>query len=127
MTLNHKKEEGLFHEQWVSLTSHEQLSKILEKSQEKPVALFKHSTQCGISVSSQSELFSNWDLTANDVDFYHLDILNYHSISNAIADRVGVIHQSPQLIVLKNGNVISVTTHHTIKFDKFKKELKDAS
>ncbi len=107
------KEDGVFGD-WKVLNKEEQLDQIIKDSHEKPVVLFKHSVSCGISGQSKYKLESNWNFSKEDLDFYYLDLLSYRSVSNKIADMFGVIHQSPQVIVLKEGKVVYHTSHHDI-------------
>ena len=48
------------------------------------------------------------------VTVYYLDLLNYRSISDEIAIKFQVFHQSPQLLVLKNGGVVADASHYSI-------------
>ncbi len=99
---------------WHPLTSKEQLDTIVEESKAQPVAIFKHSTRCGISHNIKYNLEENWDFEDQDLKFYYLDLLAYRSISNLIAQRFGVVHQSPQVIVFKDGVPTFSTSHHGI-------------
>jgi len=96
---------------WNTLTTIEQFNDIVEKSRTKTQAIFKHSTRCGISsaVLKQFEKQSN-----TTIDFHYLDLLNYREISNNIASRFNVVHQSPQLLVIKNGVVVASDAHYDI-------------
>ncbi len=98
---------------WIPLTTDNQLDEIINNSKNKTQAVFKHSTRCGISsmVIKQFEKSINKDLI---IDFYYLDLLNYRSISNKVALKFNVQHQSPQLIIIKNNKVIAHDSHHGI-------------
>ena len=97
---------------WIPLTDMNQLDAIVENSNINYQAIFKHSTRCGISsgVLRQFERQENIE----EIDFYYLDLLTYRSISNEIANRFRVTHQSPQLIVLKDGQVVAQASHYDI-------------
>ena len=99
---------------WLPLTELQQLDQIINESFNKPQLLFKHSTRCGISrmVKNQFETDYAWD--SNEADLYYLDLLNYRTISNEIATRFNVYHESPQLIILKNGVVEAHASHGAI-------------
>jgi len=101
-------------ENWKTLDDIAQLDQISKDSKSKTVVLFKHSVTCGISAGAKHRLESQWDLINADIDFYYLDLLSYRSISNAIADRWGVRHQSPQIIVIKDDKAIHDTSHGSI-------------
>jgi bacillithiol system protein YtxJ len=98
---------------WIPLISMEQLAELTEQSFEKRVLIFKHSTRCGISRNVLKQFEKEYDL-ATEVDAYYLDLLEYRPISSAIATQFSVEHQSPQLIVLKNGIVVHHASHSDI-------------
>ncbi|MEM8526251.1 MAG: bacillithiol system redox-active protein YtxJ [Bacteroidota bacterium] len=102
---------------WRVLNDLSQLDQIVKDSHDKPVVLFKHSIRCGTSSMIKHQLESGWDFSADDLDFYYLDLINYRAISNEIADRFGIVHQSPQIIVLKNGKATYDTSHHMISVE----------
>ncbi|MFT4970237.1 MAG: bacillithiol system protein YtxJ [Chitinophagales bacterium] len=108
---------------WKILSSVEQLEQIEADSHERPVALFKHSTSCGISLHSKHNLESAWDINEKDLDFYYLDLLNHRDISNEIAQRYNVVHQSPQVVLLKEGKAIFDTSHNAISVEVLKKHM----
>lgn len=99
---------------WTKLTSSEQLNTLLEQSAELPVVLFKHSTRCSISAMALNRFESNWDLPEEQCTCVFLDLLNYRSISAEIAEKTGVMHESPQAIVIKNNRVIYHASHNGI-------------
>lgn len=99
---------------WKTLTTEAQLTEAIEASYEKPVVLFKHSVTCGISAGAKNRLESAWDFGSEELDFYYLDLLAFRPISNKIAADLGVIHQSPQIIVVRNGKAVFDTSHHNI-------------
>ena len=106
-----KKEKVL---PWISLTTLEQLSGIEETSKTKPQLIFKHSTRCGISRMVMNQFIEAYGLSESNADLYYLDLLNYREISNEIANRFQVYHESPQLLVLKNGVVVAHASHGAI-------------
>ncbi len=98
---------------WNPLTDLGQLNEITEASFEKPVVIFKHSTRCSISRMALKQ-FENEFTLDDKIQLYFLDLLNYREVSNEIASRFGVQHQSPQLILVKDGNAIFSTSHSDI-------------
>ena len=99
---------------WIDLNSSEQLNEIIEQSTEKPVLLFKHSTRCSISAMAKNRFESEWELNNEVCPTYYLDLITFRPISNEIAEKTGVEHQSPQVIVLKNKEVIYQASHNGI-------------
>ena len=73
-----------------------------------PLLLLKHSTRCPISAAALEEV------EAFTPDFVYLDLLAHRDVSNAIADRLGVPHESPQAILLKGGRAVAVLNHDEI-------------
>lgn len=99
---------------WIPLTSLEQIKEIEELSKKEPVAIFKHSTRCGISSMVIKRFANSFDEELKDFKVYYLDLLNYRDISNEIGYTFQILHQSPQLLVVKNGEVISHASHYDI-------------
>ena len=99
---------------WKMLESEEQLKEIINGSHERPAMIFKHSTTCGISAGAKHRLESDWNIDPEKMDFYYLDLLNHRPISNLIASTLNVVHQSPQIILIKNGAAVFNTSHHAI-------------
>ncbi|MBL7886234.1 MAG: bacillithiol system redox-active protein YtxJ [Flavobacterium sp.] len=98
---------------WRELTDLGQLNDIVDASFEQPVLIFKHSTRCGVSRSVLRQFENEFDATLK-ITPYFLDLLEHRDISNEIASRFGVVHQSPQLIVIKEGNAIYNVSHDSI-------------
>ncbi len=99
---------------WQELTSIEQLNSIEKASKTKTQAIFKHSTRCGISRMVIRNFESSFDLTAEQVDLYYLDLLNHRDISSEIAAKFQVFHESPQFIVVRNGIAVHHASHSMI-------------
>lgn len=102
---------------WQQLTQVYQLDDIKKDSNNKLQVIFKHSTRCGISRSVINRFVSDYDLNTN-ADLYYLDLLNYREVSNAVGQVFQVIHQSPQIVLIKNGKVIHHASHHEIYAEK---------
>ncbi len=107
-----KNEQPRLQLDWIALTDLEQLDTITGKSKEKYQAIFKHSTRCGVS-SGVLRQFQHQE-NSDEIDFYLLDLLSFREISDKIAQRFGVLHESPQLIVLKDTEVIAHASHADI-------------
>ncbi len=103
-------------EDWKRLENEEQLNEIDAISKTKPVVIFKHSTSCSRSAFAKEKLSGNFDLDPEKALFYYLDLLSYRHISNAIAARYNVIHQSPQILIIKNGKSVFDTSHESIDY-----------
>ena len=95
--------------EWIHLTDEEQLGNITEKSKEKAQVIFKHSNRCSISSVALQRLQKGkqpWE-----IEFYFLDLIRYRFLSNKIAEVFKVRHESPQVLVIKNGECIFNESH----------------
>lgn len=98
-----------------SLTSLEELDKLdAHSSNGEGVLIYKHSTRCFISTMAQRRL-AEWD--QEKMPIYYLDLLRYREVSNEVAKRYHVIHQSPQLILIKDGKRVADASHEGISAD----------
>ncbi|HET8753289.1 MAG TPA: bacillithiol system redox-active protein YtxJ [Salinimicrobium sp.] len=101
---------------WNQLNDIRQLDTILEESKHQPVAIFKHSTRCGISNMVLKSFRREYEPDAmGETKLYFLDLLSNREISNEVANRFKVQHESPQLIILKDGEVVYHASHQGIK------------
>ena len=98
---------------WIPLSTIEQLEVISEKSKTKTQLIFKHSTRCGISRMVMNQFVASYDLEL-DADLYYLDLLSFRDVSNEVGYKFQVMHQSPQLLVIKNGVVVAHASHGAI-------------
>jgi bacillithiol system protein YtxJ len=87
------------------------------------VVLYKHSTQCGICDGAIEEIEQFLKGHPAAADFYYLDLLAHRDVSNAITQRLGVKHESPQAIVLEKGKVAAVFNHRAIRVAALEKAL----
>jgi bacillithiol system protein YtxJ len=107
---------------WLALTSVSQLDEIEDASNSKLVVLFKHSTRCSISRMALRQ-FEN-DFESNDQILpYYLDLLNHRDISNEIASKFSVVHQSPQLLIISKERCIYNASHSDIDAEVIKNYL----
>ncbi len=99
---------------WTPLTSLEQLETIKEQSKTESVFLFKHSTRCGISSMVIKQFEKLFTEEHQNLKVYYLDLLNYRNISDEVGYSFQVMHQSPQLIVVKNSVAVFNASHYDI-------------
>lgn len=100
--------------EWRKLTDLGQLNELTDLSFEKPVLIFKHSTRCSISRFALKQFENEYDFSNEELQPYFLDLLEYRSISNEIASRFGVFHQSPQILVIREGKSVYDASHDAI-------------
>lgn len=98
---------------WLYLTNVNDLDALISESNEKPILIFKHSTRCSISRMVLKQFEREFD-NEEHITPYFLDLLNHRDVSNEIADRFNVYHQSPQLLVIKEGKSIFDASHESI-------------
>lgn len=101
---------------WIALTEEAQLDQIKEQSKQQPVVIFKHSTRCSISDMAKSRLERK--TAPENVQFYYLDLIRYRNISNDIAKVFGVHHESPQVLLIKNGECVYDESHNGISMEE---------
>lgn len=99
---------------WHVLSRMDQLDEIVDQSKTKPVVIFKHSTRCGVSRGVLKIFERKYSLSDDQIKLYFLDLLANRDISNEIAARFKVHHESPQMIVIKNGEVVYQNSHNDI-------------
>lgn len=100
---------------WKVLDSLEGLDAIIEASSSQPQLIFKHSTRCGISSSAKTRLEQSLEALEAQFAVHYLDLIAFRPVSNAIAERLGVAHQSPQVIVVDQGRSVLNLTHYNIQ------------
>ena len=105
---------------WKHLNTADGLENVVQESYHKPQLIFKHSTRCSISSMAKNRLERDWNL--DNVEPWYLDLIAYRSISNTVASELGVEHESPQAILLKDGVVIYDASHSAISV----KEIRNA-
>ncbi len=109
---------------WTALNTEAQIEQILEESKTQLVLIFKHSTRCAVSSTALGRLERNWKAEEiAPLKMYFLDLLTYRNISQRIAKHFDVEHESPQLLIVKEGNLIYVRSHLAITFDGIRQVL----
>jgi len=101
---------------WIHLTDEEQLKQIINKSQLKPQVIFKHSSRCSISAVALQRMQKT--AQPSDIDFYFLDLLANRSLSNKIAEIFRVHHESPQILLIRDGECVYDESHLGISMDQ---------
>jgi bacillithiol system protein YtxJ len=108
---NPADETSKFH--WRALEDLNTLDAIIQASSEHPVVIFKHSTRCGVSKMALRQFEQDYPKNHED-HLYLLDLLEHREVSNAIAEKLGVVHQSPQVLVVRNGHSVYDASHSLI-------------
>ena len=120
-TFVNNRSANLVSMKWKHLTSIDDLDTAIVSSENRTVVLFKHSTRCSISRMALKMFESDWDESLAEVDAHFLDLLEHRDISASITEKLGVSHQSPQMIVLQAGRSVHHENHSSIDAADVKK------
>lgn len=101
---------------WTILEDLQQLDEI--KSSSQPSLIFKHSTRCSISMMAKKRFELDWDALPENMNLYFLDLIRYREISNTIAEVFNVHHESPQLLLIKDGECVYEASHGEISAEE---------
>jgi bacillithiol system protein YtxJ len=101
---------------WIPLTSEGQLNDIVRKSAERPQAIFKYSSRCSLSDMIKDRLERK--TAPEGIDFYFLDLIAYRALSGRIATMFHVHHESPQVLLIRNGECVYDESHAGIRMDE---------
>ena len=110
---------------WNKLQDQAQLDAIKQESAQQPVLIFKHSTRCSISAAALSRMELNWDDSVG-IKPYYLDLIAFRPLSNEVAETFDVTHQSPQTLLIQNGECVYDASHFDISFDSLKQQVVSA-
>lgn len=101
---------------WIKLESESQLDEIRTKSSSRPQVIFKHSIRCSTSALVKNRLERKQP--PDSIDFYYLDLINNRPVSNKIADTFNVRHESPQVLLIRDGKCVYEESHMGISMDE---------
>lgn len=107
---------------WLLIENIDEWLKALQLSEERDVVLFKHSIRCHISTIAKRNFEDDFIADKTDAAYFLLDIINHRDISNQVAADLKVVHESPQLIAIRNKKAIYHTSHNDIDFDRMLKK-----
>ncbi|MDB5156826.1 MAG: bacillithiol system protein YtxJ [Mucilaginibacter sp.] len=106
---------------WIQLQSAEQLNEI--KQQQGYSLIFKHSTRCSISMMAKRRFELDWEDLPQDMPLYFLDLIQYRDISSQVVQLFHVHHESPQLLLIKDGECVLDQSHGAISVDEALSEI----
>ena len=107
---------------WIPLEDLGQIEEIIALSEQFPVIIFKHSTRCSISRMALKNFENEYDWGQN-VSAYYLDLISFREVSNEIASRFNVVHQSPQLLLIVGGKSVYDVSHSAIDAQELKSKI----
>lgn len=109
--------------QWKNITDLTQISEIQQK--EGYSLIFKHSTRCSVSSMAKRRFELDWEAIPAETSLYFLDLISYRDISAQIAETFQVHHESPQILLIKNGDCILDASHSDISADEVAEVIKE--
>ncbi|SEO20648.1 bacillithiol system redox-active protein YtxJ [Mucilaginibacter sp. OK283] len=101
---------------WILLTSADQLHEI--KNRNGYSLIFKHSTRCSISMMAKRRFELDWEDLPEDMPLYFLDLISYRELSAQVAQLFHVHHESPQLLLIKDGECVLDQSHGAISVEE---------
>ena len=101
---------------WIALESAEQLNSI--KQYQGYSLIFKHSTRCSISMMAKRRFELDWEDLPEDMPLYFLDLIKYRELSAQVAQLFQVHHESPQLLLIKDGECVLDQSHGAISVEE---------
>jgi len=107
---------------WNHITTVEELNQAIADTDNVTGIFFKHSTRCSISSMALNRFESSWEQDDNS-KLYFIDLISNRDVSNSISELMGVMHQSPQVIVVKNGKEIYNASHNGISASDIKNSI----
>jgi bacillithiol system protein YtxJ len=112
---------------WIPLVDARQIDEIKERSKSVPCVVFKHSTRCSISSMAQFRLEEAWDFAEGEVEPYFLDLIAFRHLSNQIAEDFQEHHESPQLLLIVDGECVYEASHLDIDAQELRASLPGVS
>lgn len=108
---------------WNLLESKSEVDEVLEQSKQRPQLLYKHSNRCGTCMFTKSEIENSSDEILEHAEMHFIDVIRSRGVSDYIAEKLDIRHESPQAILLKNGQVLWHDSHSAIKSNKILSKL----
>lgn len=108
---------------WDPITNEKDLRLAFESTAQTPALFFKHSTRCSISSMALRRLEQSWDVSTDNCKLYFIDLVAHREVSNLLADLTGVMHQSPQALLVKNNEVLYDASHSGISASSIQEKL----
>jgi bacillithiol system protein YtxJ len=107
---------------WIPLNTDSDLEAIITKSKDRPQVIFKHSTRCSISSMVKNRLEKSDQ--PSEIDFNFLDLLAHRPLSNKVAEQFSVYHESPQVLLIRNGECTYDESHMGISMNEIVEQLR---
>ncbi|HKK67800.1 MAG TPA: bacillithiol system redox-active protein YtxJ [Bacteroidales bacterium] len=115
---------GIDESVWNIPESENDLEQIFDRSTEKPQLIYKHSNSCSICWFAKSEIEAASESIMELADLHFINVVRFRAISNLIASKSGIIHQSPQVLIIQNGKVFWHASHGRIRAHAILEQLR---
>jgi len=106
---------------WIPLENTDELEALLTRSNHRPQVIFKHSTRCSVSSMIKNRLERSE--APPEIDFHYLNLIRFRALSNEIATKFDVHHESPQVLLIENGECIYAEDHSAIHMEEIKEQI----
>jgi bacillithiol system protein YtxJ len=116
-----KEKEGDRSMEWINLSNSQQIAEIKQAS--GYAVIFKHSTRCSISGMAKRNFELNWEVIPDQTPLYFLDLISHRDLSALIAETFQVHHESPQVLLIKDGECILDASHSDISADEIAESI----
>lgn len=107
---------------WKNLDNIDELNVIIKDSYNKPQLIFKHSTRCIISKMALRNFEGDFDFEGK-AETYYLDLIAFRNVSDKVSDIFNIVHESPQIILIKDGKAVYDESHEGISAAEIQKVL----
>jgi bacillithiol system protein YtxJ len=115
------------HPDLTAITGIDQLERVIAESQHRPLLLFKHSYTCGVSAEALDELVTHLNDSPADARYAFVTVQIHRDVSNAVSSRLGVRHETPQALLIRDGRVVWSASHFRVTASAVEQALKDLS
>ena len=99
---------------WNYLTDKAALEAIVDHSRVQACLIFKHSTRCSLSAIAKHRIENDWDFSEQDLSPFLLDLISFRDLSGLVSSEFGIQHESPQVLLIKDGKCVYTTSHLNI-------------
>ena len=102
------------HPELTRLEALDELERLLATTEVRPLLLFKHSYSCGVSAEALDELVAHLNDRPADARYAMVTVQTHREVSNAVAKKLGVRHETPQALLIRNGRVVWSASHFRV-------------
>lgn len=100
---------------WNVLTNKEDIKEVIKRSKDRPQLIYKHSHRCGTCLVARKEIENNFEAIKEQTDMNFVNVVKNRAVSDEISERLEVRHESPQVLIIHNGEAVWHESHHSIE------------